>query len=73
MDNLEKKEMGNEDSRIYYSTRLELLFETDLPVSKETLKNFFLAMLGSRFVNLRVKTKKYQMMDITPEDGDFKA
>jgi hypothetical protein len=68
MDNLENgREVENEDASVFYTHRMEILFDTEFPVEKETFKNFFLVLLGNRFINLKIKTKKHAMTDYVGE------
>ena len=69
-DDLEK---DNDDKSVYYSNRVEFLFESEYPAQRETIKACLLTLLGDRFINVRVTSKKHQITDVEPEKDDIQA
>jgi len=68
MDDLEKE---NKDTSIHYSNRVEFLFESEYPAQQDTIKACLLTLLGDRFINVKVTSKKHQTSVVVPEKEDF--
>jgi len=70
MAELEDKKDENKKS-YYYTNRVQILFNSEFPVSKEMIKPFYLTMLGSRLINIKVQTKKIGLMETHYEEENF--